>query len=73
MLIQNQTKNGKLLIGGIVLIALRSILQPLIDRTGRSNDVTDFALGLLLGIGLGLIGLFVFRLGRGDTGAKPVT
>jgi hypothetical protein len=69
MLIQNGTKNGKLLVGGIALIALRSIVQPLIDKSGHANDITDLALGLLLGIGFGLIGLFVWRLGRGS--ARP--
>lgn len=73
MLIQNGTTNRRLLVGGIALIALRGILQPLIDRSGHSSDTTDFALGLLLGIGLGLLGLFVVRHVRGNAGPGRAT
>lgn len=55
-------KNKTLLVLGLGAIALRSLLQTLVDRAGRSTDLTDFAFGLLFGLGIGLVILFVWRL-----------
>ena len=56
-------KNNKtLLILGTAALALRGLLQTLIDRAGRSTDFTDFAFGALFGVGIGLVILFVWRM-----------
>lgn len=54
-------KNVTLLRLGLAAIAVRGTLQVFLDRTGRSNDFTDFAMGALLGAGIGLMMLFVWR------------
>lgn len=64
MLMKNRMQGKELFIGGIALIVLRSILQQMVDRTGRSSDATDFLLGILFGVGIGLLMLFVWRLVR---------
>ena len=55
-------KNKTLLVLGLGAIALRSLLQTLVDRAGRSTDFTDFAFGVLFGLGIGLVILFVWRM-----------
>ena len=57
-------KNKALFQLGLAAIALRSVLQMLLDRTHHSNDFTDFALGVLFGAGLGMLILFLCRNGR---------
>lgn len=49
---------------GLWALALRSILQTALDRSGRTTNLTDFALGLLMGIGIGLVGLGIWRRKR---------
>lgn len=66
MLFRKNLDNRLLLIVGIAFIALRSVLQLMIDRGGHSNDVTDFAMGLLLGVGIGTLSLFVWRFSRDE-------
>ena len=56
--------NKKLLMLGMGAIVLRSVLQMFLDHIRHSTDITDFALGLLFGVGLGLLMLFVWRNGR---------
>jgi hypothetical protein len=55
-------KQKTLLILGLTALALRGLLQTLVDRAGRSTDFTDFAFGVLFGVGIGLVILFVWRL-----------
>ena len=56
-------KNNKtLLVLGTAALALRGLLQTLVDRAGRSTDFTDFAFGVLFGVGIGLVMLFVWRM-----------
>ena len=57
-------KNKTLLALGVAALALRGVLQTVIDRAGRSNDLTDFGLGVLFGVGIGLVILFVWRSRR---------
>lgn len=61
---RNNIKDRNLLIFGLALMADRMLMQAWFDRTHRSNDLTDFALGLIFGIGLGMVILFVWRNGR---------
>ncbi|MGE5082126.1 MAG: hypothetical protein ACM3ND_04390 [Acidobacteriota bacterium] len=68
MLLRKNLDNRLLLIAGITFIALRSVLQTMIKRAGHSSDVTDFALGLLFGVGIGTLILFVWRLQRDERG-----
>ena len=68
MLMKNGVKDTRLFLAGAGLCALRSIIQPILDRTHRSTDATDFAMGLLLGVGLGLLILFVWKLGKRNRG-----
>ena len=68
MIYGKKVQDSKLFVFGAALIALRSVLQTFLDRTHRSNDATDFVMGLLLGVGLGMLLLFVWRLRRGGTG-----
>lgn len=75
MLFRKNLDNRLLLIVGVTLLALRSVLQLMIDRAGRSNEVTDFAMGLLFGVGIGTLLLFVWRLRKAErgnsSGARP--
>jgi NhaP-type Na+/H+ or K+/H+ antiporter len=69
MLLRRKFDNRVLFIAGSAIIALRFVLQRVLDRAGVSTDVTDFVMGLLLGVGIGCLILFVWRMGkerRGD-------
>jgi len=62
-------KNSTLLCLGLAAIALRGVLQIVLDRTHHSTDFTDFALGVLFGVGIGMLILFVWR--NGPRGSDP--
>lgn len=65
-------KPKTVLLSGLWLMALRSALQTWFDRAGHSSDLSDFLLGVLFGIGLGLtlVGMWRNRRGGGEpTGA----
>jgi NhaP-type Na+/H+ or K+/H+ antiporter len=64
MLLRKNLDNRLLFVLGSGLTALRIVLQNLLDRAGKSNDFTDFLMGLLLGVGLGCLILFTWRLSR---------
>jgi threonine/homoserine efflux transporter RhtA len=64
----NQLKNVTLLRLGFAALALRAVLQTLLDRTHHTTDTTDFFLGVLFGVGLGLLILYFWRNGRGNRG-----
>ena len=55
-------KNKTLFVLGVAALALRGVLQTLVDRAGRSTDFTDFVFGVLFGLGIGLVILFVWRM-----------
>lgn len=57
-------KNRTLLRLGLAAIALRAVLQALLDRIHHSTDLTDFAFGVLFGAGIGMLMLYVWRNGR---------
>jgi hypothetical protein len=56
-----------LFVSGATVLAARSVLQLLVDRAGRSNDLTDFGLGVLFGIGAGLMMLVAWRMRGGPS------
>jgi len=64
MLLHKNFDNRVLLIAGAGFTSLRIVLQRILDRAGRSTDATDFLMGLLLGVGIGCLLLFVWRLGH---------
>ena len=61
----NNYKTSTLFRLGAAAIALRSVLQYGLDRAALSNDLTDFALGVLFGIGFGFLLLVIWRKRRG--------
>jgi hypothetical protein len=65
MIYGKRVQDSKLFVFGTALIALRSVVQMYLDRAHRSTDATDFATGLLMGVGIGMLCLFVWRLKRG--------
>ena len=63
-------KTSTLFCCGVAALAVRGTLQLLLDRTGHSNNVTDFFLGVIFGIGIGLLILVAWqssRKGRGQS------
>ena len=61
MILGKQVKNRTLFFFGATAIALRAVLQVLIDRGGHSTGTTDFFLGVLFGVGIGLLMLVAWR------------
>jgi hypothetical protein len=72
MLIRNRATNKKLFVAGAGLLALRGVLERFVDRNGHSTDTTDFFFGVMFGVGIGLLLLFVWRLGRGNRTPDPL-
>ena len=64
----HHAKTSTLLRLGLAILALRGVLQLLIDRNGHSNNITDFALGVLFGVGAGLLMIVAWRSGRSVRG-----
>ncbi len=46
---------------GLIVMALRSVLQQFVDRGGHATNQSGFLLGALFGIGLGLTLLGLWR------------
>ena len=64
-------RENRLMCFGLAAMALRSVLQTILDRNGLSNDVTDFCLGMLMGVGMGTTLLFIWRKGSGRPSPSP--
>ena len=56
---------------GLVIMALRALLQTHVERSGWSSNSTDFALGVMMGVGIGLTLIGIWRKRREDRGASP--
>ena len=58
---------------GVALLALIPVLQRLVGRSIYASDLSDFALGLLFGVGLGvtLLGLWRDHRGGGHPTGAP--
>jgi hypothetical protein len=59
---ENPMKSKTLFVLGVAALALRGVLQTVVDRAGRSTDFTDFAFGVLFGVGIGLLILCLWRM-----------
>lgn len=46
---------------GMIVMALSTVLRQLAVRGGHATDLSDFSLGLIAGIGLGLTLLGIWR------------
>lgn len=68
MLLRKSFDNRLFLVLGLALLALRGTLQAWLDRNGRTTDSTDFLMGMMLGVGVGILLLFVWKLGREKRG-----
>jgi hypothetical protein len=66
MILRHRISTPTLIALGLCLIAAGNVLRLVLDRAGRGTDLTDFALGVLFGIGLGILLLAVWRTRRGD-------
>lgn len=64
-----QSKTSFLFVVAALLLAIWNTAQLLIDRAGRTTDFTDFALGIVFGVAIGLMLLVAIRTGRGRRGA----
>ena len=64
MLLRKPVKTQALIFFGTLLLAIRATLQHYLDRAGRTTDLSDFALGIVMGIGIGLMALAVWRISR---------
>jgi hypothetical protein len=64
MSLLNRFKTATLFRLGLAALALRGVLQLLVNRAGHSSDITDFALGMLFGVGAGLLMIVAWRNGR---------
>jgi hypothetical protein len=64
MIFRHRFKTSTIFRLGLAALALRSVLQLLLDRTGHSNNLTDFALGALFGLAVGLLMIVAWRNGR---------
>jgi uncharacterized membrane protein len=58
---------------GLAALAVRGTLQLLLDRTGHSNNLTDFLLGAVLGIGIALLLIVAWQNGRRNRGQSAGT
>jgi hypothetical protein len=70
MLLKKNFDNRALFVAGTTIIALRSVLQRALDRSGHTSDFTDFTMGMLFGVGLGILLLFVWRLRSDHRGSR---
>jgi pimeloyl-ACP methyl ester carboxylesterase len=63
----NKSEPRKLIALGLGVLALRAILQTALDRRGGGSDLTDFALGAVMGIGIGMTLLGIWKVKRSPT------
>lgn len=52
---------------GLCLLALRAALQTIVERRHSETDLTDFGLGVIMGIGVGLTLVGIWRLKHNRT------
>jgi hypothetical protein len=67
-MLRTQRTPKRLIQIGLAILALGPLLQQLVSRSVYASDLSDFALGVLFGVGLGvtLLGLWHDRGGGGD-------
>jgi hypothetical protein len=64
MILRHRFSSPTLIVLGLCLIAAGNVFRLVLVRTGRATDLTDFALGVLFGIGLGILLLVLWRTRR---------
>lgn len=57
-------KIQKLVFFGAAGLALSNSLRLLLDRAGRTTDLTDFGTGIVMGVGIGFMLLAAIYIGR---------
>lgn len=72
MLLAQRNPNRLVQIGAF-MVAVWPVLHRLVSRSGYASDLSDFALGALFGVGLGvtLLGLWQHRQGGGHPTGAP--
>ena len=58
---------------GLAALAARGTLQLILDHTGHSNNGTDFALAMFMGIGIALLLIVAWQNGRKGRGQSDGT
>ena len=64
MFLRKGLNNRVLFLTGSSLVALQTVAHFLVGRTIGGTDGTDFVMGVLFGVGLGLLLLWLWRLRR---------
>ena len=59
-----QLRTQTLVFLAVASLAATNTFQIVLRRSGLASDFSDFALGALMGVGIGLMGLAVWRLAR---------
>ena len=62
MLLRKNIDNRLLLIVGSTFTTLCIVLGSILHRSGKSTDISDFSLGIALGVGIGCLILFAWRV-----------
>ena len=61
MILGRNLKTSTLFRLGAAALALRAVAQFLLDRSSRSTNLSDFSLGVLFGVGIGLLMIVAWR------------
>ncbi|MGA7617349.1 MAG: hypothetical protein WBX15_19465 [Thermoanaerobaculia bacterium] len=64
MIFRRPIRTEALFFFGALTLAVWSTLQHFIDRSGHGTNTTDFLLGFLFGVSVGLLMLTAWRIGR---------
>lgn len=64
MILRYRFTSRTLVVLALCLIAAGNAFRFLLVRTGRATDLTDFSLGVLFGVGVGVLLLVAWRTRR---------
>ena len=56
---------------GFGAFAIKGVFQYIVDRSFHANDTTDFVSGALMGIGFGVLAIYLWLYGRRGHGKTP--
>jgi pimeloyl-ACP methyl ester carboxylesterase len=68
MILHKNRAAGKLVLLGILALSLSVALFLLVGRNGHTSDLTDFGVGVLFGVAIGLLIVALIRSRSGGTG-----